>query len=387
MDADDLLPTMATKKPSDILCRVREARIARGFSQGDLAQKVGITRQSIVSIENGAYVPNTAVALRLGQILEKRVEELFTIPDALPTEPVQIWGDATGSQGRLSLARVRGRLVAHPLTAGKMCLEGFTSSAGLLSDEAGRHSARILMEPEKLDRTVLLMGCDPSLGIVSDHLCLRNPDYRLSCLPVSSRAALEALSHGVTHMAGSHLKDPRSGECNLSPARQALRATGGSVVCFASWEQGFVVARGNPLGIRACEDLARPDVRFINREPGAGSRATLDDMLSVDGVPASQVAGYERIVHTHFGVGRTVAAGGADVGISLRATAHAFDLDFIPLSEVRFDLVIATDQMDHPVVAEVLNLLHSRSLRADLAALPGYDVTRMGDIVARLDPD
>ena len=173
----------------------------------------------------------------------------------------------------------------------------------------------------------------------------------MTWLEAGSAASLEAVAGGTAHLAGLHLRDGETGEFNVPQARRALAATGGVVVAFARWAQGFVVAPGNPKAVRTAADLAREDVRLINREPGAGSRSLLDQMLLGAGVPPGAVRGYERQVASHFQVAGTVAAGGADAGIALAAAAEAYGLDFVPLVEVRFDVAIPADHLGHPAVA------------------------------------
>jgi putative molybdopterin biosynthesis protein len=173
---------------------------------------------------------------------------------------------------------------------------------------------------------------------------------------------------------------------NLPHARRALTATGGLVVAFAAWEQGLVVGPGNPKGIHKIEDLARPDVRLVNRESGAGSRALLDELRQRAGVSEHAILGYDRVVRSHHAVAMTVASGGADVGVALRATARSLGLGFVPLVEARFDLVIPTDHLEHPAVVALLDLLQTRALRADVRALAGYDADQMGTILETVAP-
>jgi putative molybdopterin biosynthesis protein len=155
-------------------------------------------------------------------------------------------------------------------------------------------------------------------------------------------------------------------------------------VAFARWEQGFVVAPGNPKGIRGAADLGREDVRLVNREPGAGSRSLLDQMLLGAGVPSSAVRGYDRQVASHFEVACTVASGGADAGIALEAAAEVYGLDFVPLAEASFDVAVPADHLDHPAVALFLEALQTRALREELRLLPGYDVDDLGTVRAEV---
>ncbi|MDQ3700236.1 MAG: substrate-binding domain-containing protein, partial [Chloroflexota bacterium] len=191
---------------------------------------------------------------------------------------------------------------------------------------AGR-TARLWLDAERLARTAVLLGCDPSLGIVAGHvarLARGREGGRLSWIEAGSAAALAAVAGGTAHMAGAHWRDGETGEFNVPQSRRALAATGGVVVALARWEQGLVVAAGNPKRLRGPVDLARADVRLINREPGAGSRALLDQMLVGAGVPPSAVTGYERQVASHFDVACVVAGGGADAGIALAAAAEVY---------------------------------------------------------------
>jgi molybdate-binding protein/DNA-binding XRE family transcriptional regulator len=386
--------------------QVRLRRLQAGLSQQDLAERAGLTRQAISAIEGGKYVPNTVVALRLGRILGCRVEELFGLPDDGEEREVEVvapdgssgWPPAPGGRPpapvRAIVAYGRGRWVAHPLLARRSLREGFSGADAILPPEAGQGAGqgagavvRLSLDTERLARTALLLGCDPGLGIVAGHMARLaggREGGRLSWLEAGSAASLAAVAGGTAHLAGTHLRDGETGEFNVSQASRALAAVGGVVVAFARWEQGFVVAPGNPKGIRSAADLAREDVRLINREPGAGSRSLLDQMLVGAGVPPAAVRGYQRVVASHFEVACTVASGGADAGISLAAAAEAYGMDFVPLAEARFDVAVPADHLAHPAVALFLEALQTRALRQELRLLPGYDVDEMGTVRAQI---
>jgi len=382
---------------------VRRRRQAVGMSQQDLADQAGLTRQAVSAIEGSKYIPNTVVALRLGRILGCRVEELFELPDGEEEREVEVVASdavppaAETGPVRAVVGYARGRWVAHPLTARRALQEGFAPAdavlpgrgAAAVAADASRRcgTARLWLDAERLERTALLLGCDPALGIVAGHMARlargRDP-ARLSWLEAGSAAALAAVADGTAHLAGLHLRDGETGEFNVPQATRALAATGGVVVAFSRWEQGFVVAPGNPKAVRTAADLVREDVRLVNREPGAGSRALLDQMLVGAGVPQSAVRGYDRQVASHFQVAGTVAAGAADAGIALAAAAAAYGLDFVPLVDVRFDVAIPADHLRHPAVALFLEALQTRALREELRVLPGYDVGEMGAVRAEV---
>ncbi|MGH2457641.1 MAG: substrate-binding domain-containing protein [Chloroflexota bacterium] len=366
----------------NLISQVRALRQARGMAQGELARRVELTRQAIGAIESGQYVPNTAVALRLAHVLECRVEDLFVLADAGATTTVELTDPSLADARRLAVVNVRGRWIGYPLTAGREIQEGFVTANGVRDEPAAAGRARLFEAPEDVERSALLLGCDPSLGILSAHQSRGPSEGSLLWLASASQPALDAIAQGKAHLAGSHLRDRASGEYNVPQARRALGAIGGLVVAFARWEQGFVLAPGNPRAIRTVVDLARADLRTINREPGAGSRALLDDLLARAGVPPAAVTGYDNTAGSHLAVARAVASGNADVGIGLEAVARAYGLDFIPVETVRFDLIIPRDQLEQPTVRSLLDHLQGRALRADLRGLPGYDVDRLGTIIA-----
>jgi molybdate-binding protein len=281
---------------------------------------------------------------------------------------------------RLVVGRVGERTVGHHLSGTRLAPDAFAAGNAHVT-EAG---PELFVSEDQLERTALLAGCDPSLAILAEFFSRASSDYRLVALHSASEAALRELAGGLVHVAGSHLPGSQGTEDNVRHARRALARSGGLIVTYASWEQGLVVARGNPKRIRTVADLARPDISVVNREPGSGSRKLLDDALAAAEIQADDIGGYETNVPTHMAVGRAVRAGAADAGIALRAVAHALDIGFVPLAELRFDLVIPAEHAEHRAVRLMLDVLQSKRFRLDLAALPGYEVSRTGTTLLEL---
>jgi putative molybdopterin biosynthesis protein len=150
------------------------------------------------------------------------------------------------------------------------------------------------------------------------------------------------------------------------------------LVGFAVWDQGLMVAPGNPRQIHDVGDLARPDVSLVNREPGTGARVLLDLALARAEIPTCSVRGYDRLAAGHLAVAEAVRAGLADVGVGVRAAAVAAGLDFMSLGEERYDLVIPQHFLDLPTVASLLDVLRRPALRRQIESLGGYDVAPMG---------
>lgn len=362
---------------------VKEFRQARGWSQDQLADRIGVRRQAIYDIESGRYLPNTAVALRLARQFRCRVEDLFKEEETPSDQSIQMVHDHWTAHARICVASIRGRLVGFALEGRRALVEGLRAADGLLSAD-GKH-VELFSPSSDIDQTALLMGCDPAFEILSAHVARQAPHARLLCRFASSSLALKKLAAGQSHLAGTHLHNSENkGESNVSRAAELLVGTHGKVVGYSLLEEGLIVAKGNPLCIRSVADLCGPHLRFINRERGAALRVLLDDQLRRAGIPVAEVHGYDRIAYNHLESAQVVAMGLADAGLGFRVIAKAFDLDFVPMAVVRSDLVIPRDLLDHPTVRQVLEALQTSALKRELSALPGYDPSPLGHIIAEV---
>jgi len=363
-----------------ILCNVKRYRVARGWSQEELAEKVRIRRQAIYDIESGRYLPNTAIALRLARLFDCRVEDLFVEQQKPELQPVQLVGDAAGPAARLALGRVRDRLVALPLQGPEAMPSGLRSADGCLDPDGKR--ARIFISRQRLDKTIVLMGCDPAFEILGQHVARVAPEARIHCRFASSRRAIDSLAQGLTHVAGTHLHNTDNVEANVVMAEKRLKGQSGRILGFSLLEEGLMVAKNNPLGIRSVADLAQPMVRFVNRESGAALRVLLDDCLHRAGVDVQAVDGYRNEVASHRAGAYRIACDVADAALGLRAIAEAYGLDFVPITGARCDLVIPSDLERHPTIKVLLDVLQSAALRRELDTLPGYDGAVTGKTIA-----
>jgi putative molybdopterin biosynthesis protein len=179
-------------------------------------------------------------------------------------------------------------------------------------------------------------------------------------------------------VAGTHLRDQASGESNLPAIHRLFARNSVAVVSLAVWDEGLVLAPGNPKSIRSVADFARRDVAIVNRETGAGSRLLLDAHLDRLGLPGEKVRGYDRLASGHLPAAWQVRTGDADCCIATRAAARVFGLDFIPLVTERYDLAIRRPHLDYPPVAALLDTLNRASFRRELEGLGGYDTSTAG---------
>jgi putative molybdopterin biosynthesis protein len=198
-------------------------------------------------------------------------------------------------------------------------------------------------------------------------------------IPVGSLDGLVALRQGLCDVAGCHLFDDQRAEYNGPFLRHLFPDIDVIAVTLAEREQGLMTLPGNPHSIGEIADLTQPGIRFANRNPGSGTRVWLDARLRALGIPASAIDGYETSHGTHDAVARAIQRGDAHAGLGLRTAAETAGLEFQPLFQERYDLVMRRDRVDSAVVAPLLASLGSRRMRRSIGGLAGYDTTHTGE--------
>jgi len=379
--------------PPKFVNRLKVLRTERGLSQGELANRAGITRQAVSSIESNLYLPTTAVALQLASVLACRVEDLFSL---IPSEEF-IEGTLIGrlpeaetrSQStRVKISTIGKRTVVRPVNDLGEQFSFAVPADGFLTDTRRKLSGatvrvKLSRDREAIRQEISVAGCDRAIFLAGEYLRRHKDQTTVVGWPMGSMAALQAMQRGEVHVAGLHLFDPITGESNLPFLRRSLTGSGYEVVTFATWEEGFLVRPGNPKSIHAASDLAAPMVMLINREEGSGARLLLDQRLRASGVEPTQVQGYDRIVSSHFEVARVIAEHQADVGIGIRSAAQHFGLGFVPLQTARYDLVVPKPYLQsHPTLAHLFETIVSRPFRNEIEALGGYDTSETGKVRA-----
>jgi putative molybdopterin biosynthesis protein len=293
---------------------------------------------------------------------------------------------------RVAVGRVGDRLLAAPLSRGAGVITSLVRADGLALLPRGSQglaagdevSVRLYRPINQIEKTILAIGShDITLDLIAQFLA--KEDRRLTSANVGSQGGLVALRRGEAHFAGSHLLDPQSGEYNLSYIRQYLPGIPATLVTLVGRQQGLLIKKGNPKGIQRLEDLTRDDIVFINRQRGAGTRVLLDYHLSLLDISSEDIKGYRQEEYTHLSLAAAVASGRADCGLGIAAAAQALDLDFIPLFQERYDLVIPAEYYGGPLLTPLINLLEKIEFRQAVEKLPGYDTSRMGEVVATFE--
>ena len=235
---------------------------------------------------------------------------------------------------------------------------------------------------DEVARTVVAIGShDLALDLLSNALARRSPGASLASANVGSLGGLLALARGEAHLAGTHLLDEQTGEYNVSYIKRHLADRKMVLVHLAGRVQGLIVPPGNPKQLSKLIDVARKDVLFVNRQRGSGTRVLLDFELKKVGLEPRSVRGYEREEYTHLAVAADVASGAADTGLGILAAARALDLEFVPLFNEHYQLVIPCEHYEAPILAPLLDILRGSSFAGQVDALGGYDVTHMGRVV------
>jgi molybdate-binding protein len=196
-----------------------------------------------------------------------------------------------------------------------------------------------------------------------------------------SMEALASLAASDCDVAGFHVPEGELQREALAFYAKWLRPDSQTLVNLATRRQGIMVARGNPKRIQSLADLARPGVRFVNRQFGSGTRILLDLLLKRANVESAAIRGYDTGEFTHSGVAAYIASGLADAGFGVETAARRFKLDFIPVASERYFLVCEDDALTSPLVTRVLEAMTSAPFRTAAGKLVGVDVTYAGTVL------
>ena len=314
-------------------------------------------------------------------------------PHVLPTETAVLTRKLVSPPGdddfvRVVVGKVGERLLAAPLSRGAGVITSLVQADGLALIPSGTQGfeagekiqVRLYRSKSEIENTILAIGShDLTLDLLAQFLTQH--ERRLVSANVGSQGGLVALRRGEAHLAGSHLLNPETGEYNISYIRQYMPNIPVKLVALVGREQGLIVKKGNPKGIKRLGDLSRRGVQFVNRQRGAGTRVLLDYHLKSMTISPESIAGYFQEEYTHLGVAASVASGRADSGLGIAAAAQALDLDFIPLFHERYDLVIPKQFAVDELLAPLFSLLADSDFRKAVSQLTGYDVSVMGTIL------
>lgn len=365
-----------------ILGMINRRGITDRQDQSSIIPIVGVPGYPVSAALTGEIFVEPVLAKWLGH--EPRS---FPIEQAILTRKINSPG-GDDDYVRVVIGKVGGNLLATPLARGAGVISSLVRADGILILPRGVQGAEagekvdvlVHRKGSELEHSIFCTGShDMTLDLLAQYLSKYG--RRFVSANVGSQAGLVALSRNEAHLAGSHLLDPQTGEYNLSYIDKYLHGVPVNVYGFVEREQGLMVRRGNPLRIQSLKDLFRNDVRYVNRQRGAGTRVLLDCELSKLNLDPNLIQGYILEEYTHLGVAAAVASGRADCGLGIPAAAHSLDLAFIPLFQEQYQLVIPKDFAESNLLVPIFSILFDHDFQKEVLQMPGYGIKDMGILV------
>ena len=289
---------------------------------------------------------------------------------------------------RVRLGEVNGKIVASPLARGAGVVSSFMKADGIVAvpqslegfDAGEEVNVQLLTDREKLENTLVIIGShDPLLDELGNMLHIANPDSYIASTHVGSMGGIMAIRRGEAHAGGCHLLDTETGEYNLSFMRKYFPSHNARLIRCVGRTQGLMIAKGNPKNIAGFAGVASPEISYVNRQKGSGTRILTDYLIKKEGLKPEQIYGYDREELTHTSVAAQIAGGSADAGMGIYSAAMLYNLDFIPVCTEEYDLIIPDHAWDTPMVRKLIDLLKSEEFKNRMLELGGYNVENPGE--------
>ncbi len=288
---------------------------------------------------------------------------------------------------RVKVGKVEDKLVASPLARGAGAAMSLVRADGFCvieqnseGVEAGETvNVELYRDLSEIDNTVVAIGShDLILDVIADLMPTEFPGNFLSSTHLGSMGGLMALKRGEAHIAPTHLLNEDDGVYNVAYLKKMFNQPM-ALIKGVNRIQGIIVEKGNPLGIKDVKDLV--NVKYINRQRGAGTRVLLDYLLKKENIDPQSIKGYDREGATHMAVAAAIAGKSADAGMGILSAAKAMNLDFVPVGNEEYDFAIPVKYLDLPHVQKFITVLKSDEFKAKLEALGGYSADNIGKIV------
>ncbi|MGL1891494.1 MAG: molybdopterin biosynthesis protein [Spirochaetaceae bacterium] len=284
---------------------------------------------------------------------------------------------------RVTIGYIGNKYVAVPLSRGAGTTMSLVKADGIITIpknieglEAGENIEVELLKPlSEITNTLVSIG---SHDIVMDILRDKMP---LASSHVGSIGGIMALRQKECHIAPIHLLDSESGEYNISYVKKYFKEKKMVLIKGVKRSQGFIVQPGNPKNIKTFSDLIKHNIRYVNRQRGAGTRLLLDFHLKSKNIDSEKIIGYERMMPTHMAVAIAVQSGTADVGLGIKAAAESMGLGFVEITYEDYDFLLEECVLTSPLITKLIDILKSNYFKDTLKSIGGYDTTNSGSII------
>ena len=289
----------------------------------------------------------------------------------------------------VSIVKIAERYHCFPLVKGAGITTSLVKSDGVLCIkrgmeglQAGDNCIVTLRQPlNVIDESIITIGShDLSIDILADILQKRY-GLRLISINAGSMGGIFSLRRKETHFAGLHLLDYETGGYNVSYVQKYLSGGNWLLINLVKRDQGLIIQKNNPLNISSLKDLKNPQIRYINRQNGSGTRILLDYLLEKEDIRPQEINGYNREEYTHLAVAASIKNGASDTGLGIYSSARALNLDFIPITREQYDLCILPQLFSTVNLERLYTAILSDEFKDRIMAIGGYNLDSTGQII------
>lgn len=291
---------------------------------------------------------------------------------------------------RVNIGKINGQYIANPLTRSAGVTMSLVRADGILripinsqGIEQGKEvNIELYHSIDEIDKTILIAGShDMILDVLASVIKHTESDYHVRSSHIGSLAGILAIQKGETHIAGSHLFDEQTGEYNVSYVKKHLKNESTVLVNLVYRQQGWIVPKGNPKGLKTLEDIKSKKASYINRQRGAGTRILFDYLLKQKNISPNEIYGYKREDFTHLSLAAAIKGGNADIGLGIYSAAKTMELDFLPVTEERYDLLMRKEFYESESGQALMKTITSSEYKSQVEALGGYSCRNTGKIM------
>jgi putative molybdopterin biosynthesis protein len=284
---------------------------------------------------------------------------------------------------RMNIGYVNGQFVANPLTRAAGVTMSLVRADGLLvvpPEELGYEQGDMveveLLRPlEEIRQVIVFSGShDLTIDLLSSHLKRERTEMKIVSSHVGSMAGIMAVRKGEAHIAGIHLLDPETKQYNISYVKRMLPGMNVVLYPFLKRTQGWMLPKGNPAGVETVKDIAEKRINYVNRQKGAGTRILFDLLLEEAGIRSEEIIGYDREMFSHLSVAAEVKGSGNACGLGIYPAAKAMGLDFLPVADESYDLLMTIDFFESEQGKWLISVIQSESFKKAVEQIGGYAV-------------